>query len=797
VHIRAAHGDDVRVAIGPVALTPREAEVLAAIGRRLTNPEIADELVLSVRTVESHVAALRRKLEVDSRPALVAAGLARAAAAVPLPVGGLVGRVAELAGTADRLAAHRLVTITGAAGCGKTRLAMEAAAQHSVAQHPAAQPVAVVVVELDRVEPAGVLAAVAAAVGVRAGTATGLLAAAALAMSDGPHLLVLDDCDRVAATAAEVAGALLGRVPGLRVLATSRSPLGAAGEAVLVLDPLPDDEAVRLFRDRAAAAAPGAALDDAETLTRICRRLDGLPLAIELAAARVRHLPPAELAELLDERLDVLGDSGGGSSTARHRTLDAAFAWSWDLLDAAERALLGRLAALPRSFDLALAEAVGGPGCGRVVLRLLDRSLLAPAGPVLDPREPRRFRLLDALRTFVLDRSDPADVAAARRAHAVHHAELAVRIADRIRTDDGVDIAGQARAAIPEITAALRWTIAHRPGAAPELAAALATVAEHVGPDAAALTAIADAARDPGVRARARATDLLGMGAGVAYHSVELLQDIADLALTRIDGPAAELAAHHLAGSAAAFAGGSEVRGSLVHLDRAARLADELDERWQRAMIHQLRGIALSRVDPAGALAAFAAAAEAFALAGDAMHVNNARFMMAQTAATAGIRRAEAVGWAEQSIDYARERGHAHELAHARLALAGLRPGPAGAEHAAAALPTFRAVGDLRCVVRCCLRLADDRPPGEAVALLEQALATAAAAGDRPRRIEVLTRLVRAHWARGATRDAAVAVGALAGLVGTAAAERACPPDLAGELDRWRWAVAEGRARTG
>lgn len=125
-----------------------------------------------------------------------------------------------------------------------------------------------------------------------------------------------------------------------------------------------------------------------------------------------------------------------------------------------------------------------------------------------------------------------------------------------------------------------------------------------------------------------------------------------------------------------------------------------------------------------------------------------------------------------------------------------LLPGPAGAGHAEAALSTFRTVGDLRCVVRSYLRLADDRAPDTAVALLDRALETAVVMGDRPRRIEVLNRLVGLHWVHGATRDAAVWPGVLAGLEGDGAAERVCPPGLAAVLDSWRWAVAAGRARS-
>jgi predicted ATPase len=258
--------------------------------------------------------------------------------------------------------------------------------------------------------------------------------------------------------------ALMARVPSLTVLATSRSPLGGTDETIYNLDPLPvadgaDAAAVRLFLDRASSAAPAVQLSDADlaTVTRICGHLDGLPLAIELAAARVRHLPVAELAVRLEEGLHVLGRPGTGS---RHRTLEAAFDWTWELLDADEQRVLSQLAAIPRTFDLELAEAVTAPGVARIVLGLLDRSLVSPAAGA---SQPARYRLLDSLRSFLLARADPTIVRAARRANAEYHDRRAGELARRIRIDDSRPLVQRATPITKEFAAADRASAGQPP----------------------------------------------------------------------------------------------------------------------------------------------------------------------------------------------------------------------------------------------------------------------------------------------------------------------------------------------
>ena len=587
-------------------------------------------------------------------------------------------------------------------------------------------------------------------------------------------------------------------VGSLSVLATSRSPVGGSDESVYQLPPLPvdgrdqrDAGAVRLFLDRAGSAAPAATFSDDEraTVARICRRLDGLPLAIELAAARVRHLSLAELAERLDEGFGPLDRAGPDT---RHRTLETAFDWTWDLLDDDERSVLSRLAALPRTFDLHLAETVAGAGSGEVVLRLLDRSLVSPTARVSDPR---RFRLLASLRAIVLERTDPAVVEEVRRTHAGYHAALADQLRRRARTDDSRAAAEQARRLCPEVNAAIDWAMP----TAPELVAAdgpravrrrRAVRPRHQQPRV-------DRARRPrpaGPRARNPQPTFSTSASPLCYDDLALVADLSSLALERVGDDTSELAARHLAGYADAYR--QDTGSALAHLEVAEALADELLDMWQLASVRQAKGIALRNLgDSAAAVAAFESAMRTYALAGDAMHVNNARYMMAAAAADSGLNADEAIQWAEQCVAYARGRGNRHELAHAMLTRAALVPGPDVDADLFEAVDTFRTVGDLRCLARGYLRLAARRTSPDEIALLGLALDVARRANDVANQATALEQLVRAHWESGAERDAATTFGELVGLVGPEAATARCPQGLVDQLDHWRTAVAEGQAR--
>jgi predicted ATPase len=236
-------------------------------------------------------------------------------------------------------------------------------------------------------------------------------------------LLILDNCEHVVDAAAHLVEELLERCPGLTVLATSREPLGVPGELLRPVEPLPEPVALRLLADRGAAARPGFRIaDDPEAAAEICRRLDGLPLAIELAAARLRMLTPRQIADRLDDRFRLL-TSGSRTVLPRQQTLRAVVDWSWDLLDEDERDALRRLSVFAGGCDLAAAEAVCGPAALDTLGSLVDKSLVvaAPSG-----EEGMRYRLLETVAEYAGERLDESgDRAAAERAHLTYYRELA------------------------------------------------------------------------------------------------------------------------------------------------------------------------------------------------------------------------------------------------------------------------------------------------------------------------------------------------------------------------------------
>ncbi|MFD9414004.1 BTAD domain-containing putative transcriptional regulator [Streptomyces goshikiensis] len=370
--------------------------------------------------------------------AVVARPVSQPVSRLPAPVGSLIGREEAVTRVCAAVAAGRLVTLTGPGGVGKTRLALAAAAR--LEQEPA-YPDGVWFVELAGVRGA-VAGVVAAALGVRedadrgggAGAGGEDAARERLAGALAPRglLLVLDNCEHVADAVATLTGELLRRAPGLRVLATSQEPLALSGEVLEAVEPLPEADAVRLFAARAAAAAPGFALgpDNSGAVALVCRRLDGIPLALELAATRVRALGVHALADRLHDRFRLLNQVRR-DAPARQRTLRAVIDWSWELLGPDERVVLRRLAVFSGGFTLESAEAVcagGEIGAEQVldlVARLVDCSLVAADGTA-------RYRTLESVTAYALERlaeAGPAEASAARLRHAEHCAGLAERAA--------------------------------------------------------------------------------------------------------------------------------------------------------------------------------------------------------------------------------------------------------------------------------------------------------------------------------------------------------------------------------
>ncbi|MDQ0895076.1 putative ATPase [Agromyces ramosus] len=752
---------------GP-SLTPRETAVLAAVERRLSNPEIATELFISVRTVESHIASLKRKLGADTRVELMSAARDQRErqTTVRLPRNAFVGRETDLERLAGLFAEHRWITVTGSGGVGKTRLALEFAVRGSAERAP-------VVVELEHAGPGDVVARIARALDLEAAPGADVTTSLALALASHPYLLVLDNADRVGAAVGEIVARLQASAPELHVLATSRTPIGDAAEAVLTLAPLdvdgPDSAALAMFLDRLssagrAAAAPmtlstsAPATADRQVAARVCARLDGLPLALELAAAVVRHLSLEELAERLDRDFATLDRA---VPEGRHRTLETAFDWSWDLLTDEEREVLRRLAALPRTFDVDLAAAVTHPGAEGVVLRLLDHSLLVPAGG-----RPRRFRLLAVMREFVHARTDPVVIREVLQQHAEYLASTTQGFVRQARIDDSPQAHHVSETLCPEVNAALRWALAAGHPAALRLASSLSIGVEQYGSDVDSVRTLAMAARDDVVLASASPEQLLLLGNALLFLDVELVGELAERALVLAgdsDDDRARLAARHLAGAADAYR--EREASALEHLAVAEELATALGDQWELASVRQMRGIAHLHAAPRQterALVEFEAAMRGYALAGDTMHVNNARFMMAFAAAESGLEPDRAARWASECVDYARSVGNTHELAHACLVQARLHPeSPAEADNIDSLIATFRRLGDLRCLTRSLLLQARTVSPEASVGLLEQALSVAETAGDRGHQVTALERLVDAHRALGDGVRTQVALGRL------------------------------------
>ncbi len=373
--------------------THREAEVLQLVGQRLSNAEIAKTLFISERTVESHVSALLRKLDLPDRRALAVYTSEHATDGTTQPrwpaepPTSFVGREAELAELSTALAQNRLVTLTGPGGVGKTRLALRALASQPAAFSDLAS------LPSDADEHT-VGRAVAAALGMVEPAGTDVLDAISSLLSSNPVVVVLDNCEHLLDGAAVVAERLLAAT-GVSVVATSRERLGVPGERVVQLGPLPEDAATRLFMERAETVEPGAVLDGRQ-VADLCRRLEGIPLIIELAAARLGALSFDDLRSRIDQAAELLGP---GRSRNRHRSLRATLDWSYDLLDVDEQRLYRSLGALRGPFRLSVAEDLVGTNAGSVaagVAHLVDSSLLV--------RQGDRYRQLGLIRADALDR---------------------------------------------------------------------------------------------------------------------------------------------------------------------------------------------------------------------------------------------------------------------------------------------------------------------------------------------------------------------------------------------------------
>lgn len=451
-------------------VTEREREVLALLGDRLTNGEIGERLFISVRTVESHVSSLLRKLGSGTRRDL--ADFARVAAlrGFPVPSTSLIGREDLLDEVVRRLSVSRLVTLSGAAGSGKTRLAIEAG--NRTASDFRNGAVFVDLIPLNN--PRFVAAALATSLGISGavGSSSSTEDQVVAYLSRRNTLVVLDNCEHVVGGAARLVNRVLAQCPDVKILATSRQGFASPAESLLMVPPLavPDGgskppgevESVRLLVERAEAVRSDLDLlaDHGEAVTAICRRLDGLPLAIELAAVQLAHLTPEDVAARLDERFRLLGSRR--ADTSPKSTLQTTLDWSYELLSDTEAAVFNRLGVFAGSFSLQAAEAVcSGSGLHPdQIAEILGSVVWKSMVLATQDLEQSRFRLLETMREYArkrLEETGGLHETAAR--HGEWFVGRAHEAAPYLTTTDADVWLKQLDQDLGNLRAALRWAI--------------------------------------------------------------------------------------------------------------------------------------------------------------------------------------------------------------------------------------------------------------------------------------------------------------------------------------------------
>jgi predicted ATPase/class 3 adenylate cyclase len=606
---------------------------------------------------------------------------------LPMQLTSFVGRGAELADLDKLLRVSRLVTLTGVGGTGKTRLAYQLAAD---ASHEF--PDGVWVAELASLtDPDLVANALATEMGLHPQPGESIRKTLASVVGHQTVLVILDNCEHLLDASADLASELLQAGPGVKVMATSREALGVAGEVSYPVaslgvprGELPEGEsalrydAVELFVERAALVRPGFLLtaENVEAVVQICRRLDGVPLAIELAAARIRSLSPEDIAGRLDDRFRLL-TGGSRTSLPRQQTLEATVAWSYEHLTEVEKLVFARLSVFSGGFTLESAELVcAGDGLGLldvadVVLGLVDKSLVA-----MDQDETRtRYRLLETLRQYARDRlpeqSDPDHF---RHKHAGTFADLGEQLAPALQGRDQVEAFRQLEAEHDNFRGALTWAQeAPDPVLVLRMVAALARFWEESGHWIEgriwkSMAAIEDETLplDLQIKAALGGLDMTLSEdktklAALTQQALERARRLGDQALI---GRA--MAAH---GLAIAWLGESDE--SIEMLESAVQLFRAGDDQWELADALKNLGNVLSRTGSDESEAALLGGLEIFRGLGD-------RLRSAEVLHYLGVngRNAEPdnVGaWAEESLELYRELGSRSGEGHALLGLGQLQ----------------------------------------------------------------------------------------------------------------------------
>jgi predicted ATPase/DNA-binding SARP family transcriptional activator len=553
-----------------------------------------------------------------------------------------VGRTEERPHVHRLLESGRLVTLVGPGGAGKTRLATEVGGEW-MGRRDLVEGGAWLVELASVRDPLEVPAAVLTALGIRetallgaSGPATTLdpLDRLVHALRDQRVLVVLDNCEHLVDVCARLAAAVLAACPHIRILATSREPLGVIGETLCPIGPLPlpppdpplsaalESPAVRLFVDRATAVRPDFRLTDENLpgVLEICRRLDGLPLAIELACARLHALPVAEIAKRLGERFRLL-TGGNRAALPRHRTLLGVVEWSWDLFSEPERIVARRLSVFPGDADPESAEAVcGDDGVAAADVLGLVSALVDKSFVQLIDREdgPARFHMLDTIRTYAIDVLTAAGEADAVRArHAEYFAAIAEVAEPALRTKDQLRWFAWLRREHDNVVAALRWAVdSERADIAIRLVAALGWYwllrGSHIEAsgwyrEAFALRGVDDLPRD--LRAVASSYD------AVHHAGIDDLEN-SERAGARTEGLAGAENTHP------AIVMATTIRRMQQHdMDGAVRLLESLREHedtWIRGTSHLMSGHAAEHFgDAEGGARHFATARDLFAALGE------------------------------------------------------------------------------------------------------------------------------------------------------------------------------------
>lgn len=581
----------------------RQAEALAVYQRG--RARLVDELGLdpSAELRELEQAVLRHDPRLNA-PVPPSAG---PTVQLPVRLASLIGQAESLDQASELLAEHRLVTLTGPGGVGKTTVGVEVATR-AAADHPDG----VFLVGLaDIAEPRRVAQSVAEALGIASTTdATDSLGCF---LRDRTALVVLDNCEHLADACAALAERLLSRCPRLRLLATSREPLAVAGEVQLAISPLelpPPDappadlaryDAVRLFIERARAVRPDftAGPDVLEKVARICRALDGIPLALELAAALVRTLSIGEIAARLDDRFRLL-TGGPRTADARQQTLWGTVDWSHQLLTEPERLLFRRLAVFRGGWTLATAERVcAGAGLDPeeilgLLIRLVDRSLV-----VADPAGDGRFRMLETMRHYADDRlRDAGEAARLAERHAADFMTVAEGAEAELRGPGQRRWLQWLRTEQDNVEAARSWCREHaesHPDIGLRLVAALGWFSYFAsrpsGADDIAAMLAAAPAGSPEATARAlQAQALAGRPSACVVHPSS-----ACAAAARASLPLFVALGHtHRAAYSRVFLavegiGADDVSGSRALLAEAAAEFDRVGDRWGQALVEFVR----------------------------------------------------------------------------------------------------------------------------------------------------------------------------------------------------------------